>query len=585
MDQIYIIIALFLLLCFVLFKELTRVNKSNLSFRILASILAIIALYFIISPISISHKVTAENRNSAILLTEAFQEDSLKKWQGMPLFSRDIEISKKNKNVQYIADLNTFIEKNPHIQNFHVFGFGLEQSDIELLKGKKILFHPSPVPDGISKINWQRKIKSGEELIVQGQYINSQNKEIKLILKGLGTNLDSVIIGKNESQFELKCIPKNLDEAVYNIIVLSNNDTLSKEDIPFQVKEKEAINILILASSPDFENKFLKNWLSEEGNHVALRTRISTNKFNTEFLNGPKIDLTRINSTMLEKFDLVICDQQEISNLSDSETKALQNHLNNGLGLFIKSDEIITKKAFYSNAFNVLESKMASSKNLNLIWENKKVKKEIINSKTSLHIQATPGNQNLIKNDSGEVLISSKLVGEGKLILSLIQDSYTWLLRDQKSEYATFWTYILNKAINKKEKSNSSIITKIAYLNKKIELKTDSSEIQINKDKIALYQDPILQFEWIGTWWPKNIGWQSINNEKDKLYVFDKSAWSIVRASEKIENMKHQLQLFKDVQKKEEIEDSFYEEQISTIWFYFLFLICCTYLWLEEKLS
>jgi hypothetical protein len=58
-----------------------------------------------------------------------------------------------------------------------------------------------------------------------------------------------------------------------------------------------------------------------------------------------------------------------------------------------------------------------------------------------------------------------------------------------------------------------------------------------------------------------------------------------VRAAEKIKNTKKRWML----EKKESIEEKFanssYEDQVSAIWFYILFLLCCTYLWLEEKLS
>jgi hypothetical protein len=41
----------------------------------------------------------------------------------------------------------------------------------------------------------------------------------------------------------------------------------------------------MLSASPDFESKFLKNWLSENGYAVALRSAISKDKFNSEYIN------------------------------------------------------------------------------------------------------------------------------------------------------------------------------------------------------------------------------------------------------------------------------------------------------------
>jgi hypothetical protein len=64
--------------------------------------------------------------------------------------------------------------------------------------------------------------------------------------------------------------------------------------IPVFVESQATLKVLILSSSPDFENKFLKNWLFENQYVCAVRSAISKNKFSTEFLNSTKINLDQI---------------------------------------------------------------------------------------------------------------------------------------------------------------------------------------------------------------------------------------------------------------------------------------------------
>jgi hypothetical protein len=585
MDRIYIFIALAFLLAFILFKEIKRENKSSLSLRIMASIFAIIALFFIASPIKYKRQVSGTDTNNAILLTEGFHKDSLESWRGSPIFSTEKEISAKNKNVKHITDINEFLSSNPKFDIFHIYGYGLESHEFESLRGKNLIFHPSVLADGISSINWPNKIRSGEELLIQGNYNNSEKREIKLVLQGMGTNLDSAIIEKESANFELKCIPKHLDKAVYSLIALAGGDTIAKEDLPILVKAKEPIRILILAASPDFEHKFLKNWLSEQGFSLAIRTTISTNKFNSEFLNSSKIDLTRINTTLLNDFDVLIGDIQELERLSNAESQALQNQINLGMGLIIKTDAIESGSGFYKKAFRLQENKKAIPKTLNLTWDGQKATKNILQGSKLLSIIPQSGTQSLVKNESGEILISSKLLGKGRIILSLIDDSYTWVLGNQLNDYSSFWTYILQKAGKKKERGGNYTHLQIPIINKELQLSSDSSQLNINDDLIALIQDPILQFEKRGSWWPKNTGWQSIDNEQEWIYVFYESAWKGVRAAEKIKNTKKIWMLDKKDNFEEKILNSIVEDQVSGIWFYILFLICCTYLWLEQKLS
>lgn len=553
--------------------------------RILTSLLAVTALFFIASPIKFNRQASNNRRNSAVLLTEAYQKDSLTTWKGLSIFSTDKEIVVKNKNAKYIADLHQFLRLNPNFQSFHIFGYGLENHELEILKGKKLIFHPSALADGIHSINWSKKVRSGEELLIQGNYINTQKREIKLLLKGLGTNLDSTVIGDKNSDFELRCIPKHLDKAIYSLIVLANGDTISKENLPVFVKKNEPQRILILASSPDFEYKFLKKWLSEQEYSLATRITISTNKFNTEFINRPRTDLSRINSTLLVNFDVLIGDIQELSRLSNSESQAIQNQVDKGMGLIIKTDALGFGKSFYDKAFSLLENKKAIPNLMNLSWEGKYAPKNNLKGSTFLSIMPQAGTQSLVKNESGDILINSKLFGKGRIILSLINDSYTWALGNQMKDYSSFWTYLLQKAGKEKEMNVSYAFPKIPIINKELIIQSDSSRLKINEDKIALIQDPTLQFEHKGSWWPKNIGWQSIDNNAEWLYVFGESAWTGVRASEKLSNTQKTIKEEIRNIKEEKIGNESYEDRVNPFWFYILFLFCCLYLWLEVKLS
>ena len=111
MDKIYCIVFLALLLSFLIFKELGRKNKSNLRFRLTASVLAIISLVFILYPIKYDRKVSLSNSTIAILLTEGYSKDSLDKWKGATLFSTNKAITEKDNEVQYINDITYFLRQ------------------------------------------------------------------------------------------------------------------------------------------------------------------------------------------------------------------------------------------------------------------------------------------------------------------------------------------------------------------------------------------------------------------------------------------------------------------------------------------
>ena len=594
MDKIYIVITLALLLGFIVYKEIGRKNKSNLIFRIAASVFAILALLFIALPISYNRTVSTDNGNIAVLLTEGYHQDSLAKWKGASLFSTDKEITERDKKVQYIPDIDYFLASKPDYQTLHILGYGLESNEIKSLKTKNVIFHPSALENGVSSISWPGKIRSGEQLLVQGQYNNTTGSEVKLILQGLGTNLDSVIIREETwNAFELKCIPKHLDKAVYSLLAIADNDTLFTEELPVLVKERESLRVLIMGSSPDFENKFLKNWLSEQGYSVSVRTTISTAKYSTEFLNSRKNDLNRINTTLLNDFDILIGDMSELSRLSSAENQAVQNQVNNGMGLIIKADSAEPGNGFYRNSFILRENKKVIPKTIKLSWEGHSATKTVLQGSNSIEIIAQSGTQSLVKNENGDILLNSKLSGKGKILLTVINDSYTWILGNNIDDYSSFWSYILEKAGRKKENAESFAMDNLPVINKKmgIEFQNETGTIpgiQINKESLTFKQHPLMSFLQTGLFWPAHVGWQSFQTEgtdTNWFYVFDKNAWKIIKASEKLKNTRTFSERSEDIIISEKGTKQMNEDTVPPIWFYILFVLCCTYLWLEVKLS
>jgi hypothetical protein len=593
MDKIYCIVFLALLLSFLILKELGRKNKSNLRFRLTASVLAIISLVFILYPIKYDRKVSLSNSTIAILLTEGYSKDSLDKWKGATLFSTNKAITEKDNEVQYINDIIYFLSSKSDYQTLHIFGYGLDSDELKSLKTKNLIFHPSALKNGISSISWSEKIYSGKQLLVQGRYNNTTGTEVKLILQGLGTNLDSVLMRKETwNDFELKCIPKHLDQAVYSLISIAGKDTLSIEELPVMVKERESMRVLILASAPDFETKFLKNWLAQQGHSLSVRTTISTAKYSTEFLSSKKRDLNRINSTLLNDFDILIGDMSELSRLSSLENQAVQNQINKGLGLIIKADAIETGNGFYRNAFQIREYKQVIPKTIKLNWRGYSAIKPILQGSNIIEIMAQAGTQSLIKNEKDHILTNSKLFGKGKILLTVINDSYTWILGNQEEDYSSFWTYILENAARKKENSESLAVNFLPVINKNtgIEFQTETeniSQIQIKGEKIAFKQHPMMRFQETGSFWPVELGWQSFqfkNTDTNWFYVFDEKAWTEVKASEKLKNTQHFIKQSAENFAARKGELKVYEDTIHPIWFYTLFLLCCTYLWLEVKL-
>lgn len=596
MENSYIIILTLVLLGFLILKEIQRKNKANLIFRIAASCFAVIALIFIAIPITYQKKAEPQEVNTAILITEGFHKDSLEKFKNIPAFTTNPVVANEIRSVKLIPDLAGFLAMNQQFSKFHVLGYGLEDQELELIQDKNLVFHPSPLPPGLQSVHWNKTIKSGGQLVLNGNYLNTGDKPVKLILNGLGTNLDSVSIpvGKSE-KFQIKTIPKHLDKAVYTLIFIAEKDTILNEKVPVFVQAQAPLKVLILSSSPDFENKFLKNWLFENQYSIAVRSAISKNKFSAEFLNSTRINLDRITPSVLENFDVLISDPDELSALSRAESQAVQNELNNGMGLIMIADSLNIGKGFFNGIFDARALVQADEKIIGLNWDDFNTKKMTLGSSGSFRILPKDGNQALVRDDKANIMVSSKLFGRGIILLSSINDTYTWILGNDLKSYSSYWSKLIGDVARKRELNSVwSLKEPLPVLNQEtlIMIETDSDSIPVASSEAELLkfaQDPILGFQWTAPYWPQKTGWHllDIDNSPDSIqswyYIFNKNDWVSVHAVEKMKNNRKFAEESFSESKEQNISERYYREPVPPAYFFILFLLSCTYLWLEAK--
>ena len=596
MNNSYILVSALILLGFILLKEFRRKNKANLVLRITAGFFAVIALIFVVIPITYQKKSVFKEENAAALITDGIQKDSLEKFKNIAAFTTNPDIAKGIRSVKLIPDLESFLALNQQYSVFHVFGYGFQAQELEMMEGKKLFFHPSQLPSGLQNVHWNKALYSGEQLMLSGNFQNPANDPVKLILSGMGTNLDSVMIpGGRSENFQLKTIPKHLDKAVYNLIGISEKETILNEKVPVFVQNRNPIKILILSSSPGFENRFLKNWLFENDYSITVRAAISKNKFSTEFLNATRINLDRISPSVLENFDLLISDPEELSALSQAENQSIQNQIRNGMGLILIADSIRKAPGFLKGLFETRAIARTEEKILSINWDDYKAKKMSSGYSALFRILPKDGNLALVRDDQANILVSSQLFGKGRILLSGINDTYTWLLGNDLKSYSAYWSKLIGDHSKSKEinillalKNPLPILNQETRIN--IESNSDSIPfVRSEAEFLKFKQDPVLAFRWSAPFWPNKTGWNLLEsgNFPDLIqtwfYVFNKNDWATVNAVARIKNNKKVAEKSSSESIEEYHPDKYYHEVVPPFYFYILFLLSCTYLWLEAK--
>ncbi len=600
-----IVIASLATIVFLILKESARVNKSRLPWRIAASVIAVAGLACLILPIAI--KVTdtsAMSSREVILLTEGYHPDSIKKFMAnnkkeISLYTADPDLLKTN--VAYkpslVVDPAMLADSLNVSEPLHVFGYGLTTPELKKLNGRTLIFYPSSLPLGVSSINWERKIKKGEPLLIQGSFNNTGSASIKLLLNGLHTNLDSIIIPAGKHQpFQLSAVPKNTGRNIYSIIALSGNDTMETDKIPYEIDSVKPLKILILASSPDFENKYLKNWLFNNGYQIASRTTISRNKYRKDYLNNKEISLDHITYSLLDKFDVLISDADELASISAQGLAAIRSGVEQGgLGLIIKADSFSAPGAFYARPFPVYHRNGDTIRPTLFHWQASVKRMQALSDNNPALIKKQPGTQPLLYDETSGIYVSSTLLGSGKLLVTTLNNTFSWALAGHDSAYHSLWSSIIQKAAPKSyQKQNWYIKPFLPRLNEPVEITLQSEthvlpKVSLIGTNIYFEQNKQLSAEWKGSYWPAETGWQAIQEKGESynwLYVYNNTEWKTLNGFEKYRQTKNYVNVNDPVINEAEVNlKKEVRKPVPKIYFFLAALISCSYLWWEKKLQ
>jgi hypothetical protein len=591
-NAIVIIICL-LLAGFMIWKEYRRENRLRLPLRIVSVVLASAALACIALPISYSSK-SITGIKDGILLTRGYAKDSLTAYQSSKLFTTDAAIQKAypKLKITLVADLGDFPAGNYNIASLHILGYGLNGDELAQLKHFPVKFHPATIPAGITSISWNHHIKIGEALQVQAKFTGNKSKT-SVILKGLNTTLDSVILPANGGSFSLQTIPKNTGKANYILLALSGKDTIENEVIPFEVQPAKPLKVLMLSTSPDFENRFLKNWLAQHGYGVAVRTAISKEKFSREYFNMPQTLIDHITTPLLDKFDIVIGDLSAFKLLSPAENTTLQQQmLQKGLGVIAKADSAAKGTSFLANAFAMDRISDKNQRSLQLTIEGQSKPSSRL-TLDAVFIKPQANTQPLVYDEQGHISSSSTIYGSGKIVFTTLSNTYSWVLAGNETDYTALWAMLIDKASRKtpatQQWAASPQFPPVGEAATLILNGPASLPLQIKSgtSNLAFAQNPTLPFSWTATYWPTQNGWQQITQNGSPVYqwyAFEPNAWASLHAAENVEATEKYLAANNAKADAVTTAENTIRVPVSKIYFYILLLLACTYLWVEKKL-
>ena len=578
---VYLLGIILLALVSIVFVFL-RPNRARLAVRLLASFSVIAGMSLLVIPIFNAKSLSGKTQ--LLILTEGYQEDSVVAYQQ----SNSIKLSWEALNQAAIDQADAIA----------IFGYGLPDTSIWKIPPAKTKFHTSNLPRGISHIHWKQEMALGQSLLIQGRVSNPKLEKLVLqLLSGQELVEQKMLIAQPFINFQFNPSPKNLGTGNYQLVLLKGKDTLSNNPIPFIVALPKSISVLLLQDAPGFEQKFLKNWLTDHGYPLAARTRISKQIFDQAFSNRASSNLLNINANLLAGFDLLLTDEASLNSLSPMEQYQIRTAIREqGLGLLVTTDTILKHAPILDQTLSikpVFDSTIAhhylKMQGHDSAWH------PMLQKESWLVIEPNPQIQSLVTDAKGRILTGLYAEGMGRIGFSTIDQTHYWSLGSKQWDYDFYWTQLLESLTSQRIARESwSMGANLNFLSHPTEVvqwkdTADHSTAIVSGAKVYLQEDPLYPFKQIGKFWPNQSGWQNLITNIGQIkpwYVFESKDWLLVQWSQRMAQTKALLsQTANDLHIPSSKKKPAERQLIPPIWAWLILLLGLTVLWIESKLE
>lgn len=567
-----VILTTLLIWLIFIWKERLKYPKVTFFVNISIALISLSALALIgLKPL----KSDSGKPYNAVILTENYKVQQLDSLKGL---YKTLEI------IQYNSEETLFINKQIPERVF-LLGDGIPDFDFWQLNGLKTSYLMGPEPKGIIKVTYKTHDIVGNKTHISGRYLNGTNHHKLLLETPSGNAVDSIILSDDTTQdFKLSADLNAPGNFVYQVTERdSTNVLISKYPVPIHVESDRKLKILILNEFPTFETKYLKNYLSNKGHQVLIRTQLTKDRFKYEYFNMTNRVSIDLNKKNLQFFDLMIVDGASYKALFKRKRSVIENAMReDGLGVFIQPNSDFFNSNTGLAGFNFQKDKNISTKIEN--WPRVDILTYPQIFKPERSLQTITGSRT-------KDVAAYKRLGLGRIGTSVIKNSYELVLNGHSEVYQHIWSSTL-ESLSKKEVQNGewSKTSLFSFPNEPMDFTlrttTDKPLIYADlRDNIPLQQDLHLNSLWKGRTYPIKEGWYKLHVQQDSslvlnYYVADPSDWKSLRS---YKTRKTNARYFdNDTSFKPRSEAP--KKPINLLWLFIITIIGMGYLWLEPKL-
>ncbi len=476
-----------------------------------------------------------------------------------------------------------------------VVGYGLAPYQWAGYEGP-ILYRAPVAPDGLVDVVWQREIVLGRELVVEGRIRSGDATWV--VLTGPSGVVDSVRVRTGADGFRLRDRPRSGGRHRYTLALRS--DTAAARVIGVSVVPPRVMSVLILADRPRFSTRFLRDWLTERGATVAIRTQVSQSLYRYEFVNRPERRFATITASTLADIDVVIVDARALSNLSLAETRRLRDAVErDGIGLLalvgtLPGDETNPGRAMltgfrFAAIDDELDQRMVGPR-----WVGGPGDSVRAVPAYPWTIEPSRVARPLMWDGTGQIVAAVGLRGAGRVVVSVVAEPERWIRHGQPLVFGEYWAQLFG-ALTEGHQGDRWDVEQdgpvmpdrpvaLTLLTGRAEPRAFVLAPSGRDQQIALVQDTLNAMRWRGLYWPREHGWHQVRGSGDSLsfHVTARDGWETWDASQRMAATARRAAFGSASSSVPGPGPQ--PRPLPLVWFWLLTLGAASYLWAEDKL-
>ncbi|MBF9144123.1 hypothetical protein [Hymenobacter properus] len=534
-------------------------------------------------------------RGQAILLTENYSPDTLRQLlrrlgPGTPVWAYG---GTPAAGARPLGSLLALAEQRPALQGLHLLGQGLPAAELPLLGTVPIKWHQPVARAMLNTAFWNAQLTLGEPLRVEcSAFLPKGAAPAWVCLRAAGTVRDSVRVPAGGGAFRLRYQPKTTGLAVYELLLRQAGRVLATESVPVEITVPQLPSVLLLAATPSFEFKYLKNYLAEAHYPVALRTSVSRGLVQTDFVNQPSAPLDRLTPALLARYTMVVADAATMAALTPAEAGTLQAAIRGGrLGLVVLADAAPLPRAVPGRADFAAQPRAAAQSSAQLLrWPDAPAEAR---APLPTQLRTAPELNSLVTGPKQVVAAARRRVGLGFVVVSAVPETFQWGLQGRGQVYSSFWNRLLTaaqppavpqaawRAGTRWPRPGQPLTLHLtaAFPETQPTVRALAGGPPV---RLALSQDTRLP-EWsTGQFWPQAAGWHQVDGPgrtTHRFYVYPAGAWAGPEQQERQAALAQRASVASGTSPATTVAQPW-----PAGWFFALFLLAAGYLWLEEKL-